>query len=319
MVATECNVCDKHDDDCSIKNIMLLSDQQPDNNVDCCSDSVSCHSSQLSSNESSLVYKFNENLYYGTRGSQSSNPTLMSDCVDQLCCKGDGNGNGRWSDQSTSLCFCNKITDQHLNHFIQKPLALTPITPSSGLHSRSRHHQLRKKLLKEQLCRFQVLQTYATVKYILMVAILASIVDGLFILGYQQQFIRDLLFRLWFRRMHRSMFSPLSPVTPLSDFSRLVLFDEQRLRVATGSLYLINVFIQFVGLFGVNGDRLLITSSYAIYSCLCFLFTIGAYVTYRRLIVSLSINAVLAILSIMFAIFIKKFEHIRFNRKTFSV
>jgi hypothetical protein len=233
----------------------------------------SCRSNSLT------LYQFNENLYFGTRSSDQSE--RKCDCGHLDC----SFPKATWTSDDRSGSIRDFACDQKCSD------------------------KLQAQLLLERLSRFQVLQTYASIKYILMISILISIADGLFILTYQQMFIRDLHLTL-FRRKQRLL---------IGEYSRFVLFDEQRLRVATGSLYLINVFIQLIGLFGVNGDRLLITSSYAMYSIGCFLFTIGTYLPHRRLLISLCINCSLAILSTIFAIFIKKFKHIQFGQKAISI
>lgn len=83
-------------------------------------------------------------------------------------------------------------------------------------------------------------------------------------------------------------------------------------------LYLINVSIQFIGFVGISNDSLILTSSYAIYSIICFIFTIGTYLNYRRLFISLCINCLLAILSIIFSVMIKIVKPIK-KKNTFVV
>lgn len=243
------------------------------------SESIVDYAKTTCSTNDLTLYKFNENMYFGSR----SSPVIDRKCE------------------------CGQIDCSYAKSSSSANQSMCSIDVCSSCDTKY-EKKLQAQLVLERLSRFQVLQTYASVKYLLMISILISIADGLFILTYHQAFIRDLQFSL-FRRRHRLM----------SEYSRFVFFDEQRLRVATGSLYLINVFIQLIGLFGVNGDRLLITSSYAIYSIACFLFTIGPYLPYRRLLISLCINCCLAILSTMFAIFIKKFKHIQFGHKPVSI
>ena len=143
--------------------------------------------------------------------------------------------------------------------------------------------------------KFQTIQTYESIKYILMTIILVSIIDGLFTLNYQKLLIQHLQIIL-LKHKNPLMFC---------EYNKLLLFNDDKLRIATGLLYLINVSIQFISFIGISNDSLILTSSYAIYSIICFIFTIGTYLNYRRLFISLCINCLLAILSIVFSVMIK--------------
>ena len=156
--------------------------------------------------------------------------------------------------------------------------------------------------------KFQTIQTYESIKYVLMTVILVSIIDGLFTLNYQKLLIQQLQIIL------------LKHKNPLlfCEYNKLFLFNDDKLRIATGLLYLINVSIQFIGFVGISNDSLILTSSYAIYSIICFVFTVGTYLNYRRLFISLCINCLLAILSIIFSIMIKIVKPIK-KRNMFVV
>lgn len=156
--------------------------------------------------------------------------------------------------------------------------------------------------------KFQTIQTYESIKYVLMTVILVSIIDGLFTLNYQKLLIQHLQIIL-LKHKNPLMFC---------EYNKLLLFNDDKLRIATGMLYLINVSIQFIGFVGISNDSLILTCSYAIYSTICFIFTIGTYLNYRRLFISLCINCLLAILSIIFSVMIKIVKPIK-RRNMFVV
>lgn len=156
--------------------------------------------------------------------------------------------------------------------------------------------------------KFQTIQTYESIKYVLMTVILVSIIDGLFTLNYQKLLIQQLQIIL-LKHKNPLMFC---------EYNKLFLFNDDKLRIATGLLFLINASIQFVGFVGISNDSLILSSSYALYSIICFVFTVGSYLNYRRLFISLCINCLLAILSVIFSIMIKIVKPIK-KRNMFVV